>query len=216
MPSVFLVEDDPQTRARLVKAIEANPGFEVVGSAGTVAEGLAWLGRHFADVLLFDLGLPDGSGLDLIRLAARAGRGGILVISVFGDERNVVSAIEAGASGYLLKDASVDSIGESISQLLDGGAPISPGVAKHLLKRFQNRPARREAADTESLTAREHEVLFLLAKGFSYAEAGAMLKVSINTIRSHVKSIYGKLAVNSLPEAIYEADPLRREDRDPG
>ena len=75
MPSVFLVEDDPQTRARLVKAIEANPGFEVVGSAGTVAEGRAWLGRHFADVLLFDLGLPDGSGLDLIRLAARAGRG---------------------------------------------------------------------------------------------------------------------------------------------
>lgn len=213
MPSVFLVEDDPETRARLVTALQANSGFEVVGSAATVAEGKAWLGRHFADVLLFDLGLPDGSGLELIRLAARWGKGAILVISVFGDERNVVAAIEAGASGYLLKDASVDTVGDSIRQLLEGGAPISPGVAKHLLKRFQGRPARPDAAETEALTAREHEVLSCLAKGFSYAETGEMLHVSINTIRSHVKSIYAKLAVNSLPEAIYEADPLRGEGR---
>jgi len=213
MTRVFLVEDDPETRARLIRAIEAIPGFEMAGAAGNVAEGKAWLGRHFADVLLFDLGLPDGSGLDLIRLAARNGRGAIMVISVFGDERNVVAAIEAGASGYLLKDASVDSIGESIRQLLAGGAPISPGVAKHLLKRFQGRGPRADAGETEALTPREHEVLSCLAKGFSYAETGDMLKVSINTIRSHVKSIYAKLAVNSLPEAIYEADPLRGEGR---
>lgn len=213
MTRVFLVEDDPETRARLIRAIEAIPGFEMAGAAGNVAEGKAWLGRHFADVLLFDLGLPDGSGLDLIRLAARNGRGAIMVISVFGDERNVVAAIEAGASGYLLKDASVDSIGESIRQLLAGGAPVSPGVAKHLLKRFQGRAPRADAGETEALTPREHEVLSCLAKGFSYAETGAMLKVSINTIRSHVKSIYAKLAVNSLPEAIYEADPLRGEGR---
>lgn len=215
MTRVFLVEDDPDTRARLTRALEAIDGFEVAGVAGTVAEGKAWLARHFADVLLFDLGLPDGSGLELIRLAARAGRGAILVISVFGDERNVVSALEAGASGYLLKDASVDSIGESIRQLLEGGAPISPGVAKHLLKRFQGRPPRAGGEDAEDLTARENEVLSLLAKGFSYAETGTMLSVSINTIRSHVKSIYAKLSVNSLPEAIYEADPLRGEGRDP-
>jgi DNA-binding NarL/FixJ family response regulator len=207
--SILLVEDDPATRARLARAIERHPKLRLTGEAGSVREGIAELDRGAPDVLLADLGLPDGSGIDLIReVRRRRYSTESMVITVFGDEKHVVAAIEAGASGYLLKDGTSEYVGESILELLDGGSPISPAIARHLLRRFRESPDPTRApdgAEAPSLTDREDEVLSLLVKGFTFPEIGKLLGISAHTVTTHVKHIYEKLEVRSRAEAVYEA-----------
>jgi len=212
---VAVVEDVRETRDKLVRSISANEQLRVSSTASTLAEGMALLSARPADVLLVDLGLPDGSGIDLIRNAAdRYDDMDIMVITVFGDERNVVQAIEAGASGYLLKDGETETIAQSILQLVGGGSPISPGIARYLLKRFQGPATGLPASDSDratpdfSLTKREQEVLNLIAKGFRYDEIAGLLNLSAHTITSHIKNLYKKLAVHSRGEAVYEATRL--------
>ena len=207
--SVLLVEDDDATRAHLAKEIAAHPELRLLGAAASCREARMRLAESEPDVMLVDLGLPDGSGADLIReLSARGARTQSMVITVFGDESHVVAAIEAGATGYLLKDASSDRIGRAILELLAGGSPISPAIARHLLKRFYApvaAPAPGRAADLPGLTEREHEVLALLVKGFTYSEIAELLTISAHTVTTHVRHIYGKLEVRSRGEAVYEA-----------
>ncbi|MGB1110908.1 MAG: LuxR C-terminal-related transcriptional regulator, partial [Gammaproteobacteria bacterium] len=128
-----------------------------------------------------------------------------MVITVFGDEKHVVDALAAGAGGYLLKDDSFTEIGAAIEQLLAGGAPISPAIARHLLKRFQPKP---EPALPERLTNREQEILKSIAKGYTAKEIAELEGVTYYTVTTHVKNIYRKLAVNSRTEAIFEAIQL--------
>ena len=155
--------------------------------------------------MLVDLGLPDGSGLDLIRSAREFSTDIlILVITVFGDESTVVGAIEAGAQGYLLKSEAPADLRESVRQVLSGGAPISPGIASHLLRRFQQvQPSDDQSGP--SFTLRERDVLGLMVKGLPYIEAAEILGVSRNTVAGHVKNIYSKLEVSSRGKAVYEA-----------
>ncbi|MDJ0867901.1 MAG: response regulator transcription factor, partial [Myxococcota bacterium] len=137
-PTVLLVEDDQNTRARLASVIEAHEGLELLAAVGSLGEGRAELERREPDVLLTDLGLPDGDGIELIRALGELGYStSAMVITVFGDEKHVVSAIEAGAMGYLLKDGTADYIGDSILELVGGGSPISPPIARYLLKHFR-------------------------------------------------------------------------------
>jgi len=211
---VLLVEDDPPTRTRLASVIECHPDLAVAGAVGSCREGREALERLDPAVLLTDLGLPDGSGIDLIRLARdRGGRTQSMVITVFGDEAHVVAAIEAGALGYLLKDATPEAIGRSILEMLAGGSPMSPPVARYLLKRFGS-PAATEAAapvtavDASSLPAlseREREVLGYIVKGFTYAEIARIAGLSAHTVATYVRRVYGKLEVHSRGEAVYEA-----------
>jgi DNA-binding NarL/FixJ family response regulator len=207
--SVFLVEDDAATRARLARAVAQDPGLALVGTAGSCAEARTRLADVVPDVLLVDLGLPDGSGVDLIRECKRRVAGTeAMVITVFGDEQHVVAAIEAGASGYVLKDGSNAYIADSIRALVNGGSPISPAIARHLLRRFRApAPPGRAATGEEvpELTEREHQVLDLLVKGFTFHEIGELLAISAHTVTTHVKHIYGKLEVRSRAEAVYEA-----------
>jgi RNA polymerase sigma factor (sigma-70 family) len=205
--SVLVVEDDTNTRAYLVDALSEDVEGYTIGTAASLAQGMQALASHSPDVMLVDLGLPDGTGLDLIRAAGELSEEVLtLVISVFGDETSVISAIEAGAQGYLLKSEAPRDLRETVRQLLAGGAPISPGIASHLLRRFQNRQAESEEANTASgLTPREQDVLELLVKGLTYREAADQLGVSRNTVTSHVKSIYRKLHVRSRGEAVFEA-----------
>lgn len=205
---VLVIEDDAPTRERLADIIRAAEGLELAASVGDCAQARAALAAQPApQVLLVDLGLPDGSGVDLIRESrALDPPPEAMVISVFGDERHVLSAIEAGASGYLLKDSTAEAIGASIHQLLDGGSPISPGIARHLLKRFQQPVAPQpDNEDVPALTPRELEVLLLVTKGFAYAEIASTLGVSVHTVTSHIKHIYRKLEVRSRGEAVFEA-----------
>ena len=207
--TVLLVEDDDATRVRLAHAITVDPGLALVGAASSCAEARKQLALAVPDVLLVDLGLPDGSGIELIRECKRAARPcEAMVITVFGDEPHVVAAIEAGASGYVLKDGTNAYIAESIRALVNGGSPISPAIARHLLRRFHApAPPQTRAAGVEvpELTEREHEVLALLVKGFTFHEIGDLLAISAHTVTTHVKHIYGKLAVRSRAEAVYEA-----------
>lgn len=207
MHTVLLLEDDPVTRERLAAIVTAAPGLTLAAALADRRSALAWLAAHAApDVLLADLQLPDGSGIDVIRqLRQVAPRTEAMVISVFGDEAHVVAAIEAGATGYLLKDASADEITQAIHRLIAGESPISSAIARHLLRRFQPSPAAPPAAGAPPLTPRERQVLQLIAKGLSYQRIAETLAMSPHTVTTHIKQIYRKLEVNSRGEAVFEA-----------
>ncbi|MEW6272542.1 MAG: response regulator transcription factor [Thermodesulfobacteriota bacterium] len=204
---VLLVEDERNTRERFADAIAAHESLALQAAAATCAEARRALDAATPDVLLTDLGLPDGDGVELIREVRRRGLPTqCMVITVFGDEKHVVAAIEAGALGYLLKDGSAEYIARSVLDLVAGGSPISPQIARYFLKRFHALEA--ESADDATkprLTDRENEVLRLIVKGFSYAEAARLTGVAESTITSHVRNIYRKLEVHSRGEAVYEA-----------
>jgi len=204
---VLIVEDDENTRVKLGDAINNSRRYNLVGSHSTIKQAEIGIQNSRPDVVLVDLGLPDGSGVDLIRGVTQDFDDiRILVISVFGDERHVVDAIEAGARGYLLKDGDENQITEAIDQLMDGGAPITPSVAVYLLKRFHQDEKEPMAEMTGPvLTKREQEVLQLIAKGLTYSEVSDLLNVSINTLRVHMKNLFRKLAVHSRSEAVFEA-----------
>lgn len=193
------------------------PQLTLFGEASCCADAHHLLQKGAPDVLLADIGLPDGSGIDIIRESReKYPKMEAMVLTVFGDEENVVAALEAGATGYLLKEHAFEHLGESIIALMRGESAISPKVARFLLKRFSpsvaggsEKPERdkRESSDVH-LTERECEVLALIAKGYSYIEIGESLNLSTNTIRAHIRNIYRKLAVRSRSEAVFEAAQL--------
>jgi DNA-binding NarL/FixJ family response regulator len=160
------------------------------------------------------LGLPDGNGLNVV--AAFSKRAAVIVFTVLGDEESVTEAIERGASGYLLKDAAPDEIVNAIRNVLEGGAPLTPSVAAHLLRKMRKQDEQTSAAPSaasgsaglvglSALTPRERDVLMALARGYSYDEAAHVLHISRHTVGHHVKQIYSKLAVNSRSQAVFEA-----------
>jgi len=210
--NILLVEDNKPTRQHLTRAINNHPQLKVAQACSCLQEGLQALSQQAPDVLVTDLGLPDGSGIELIRAARHLDENiAIMVITVFGDERNVLSAIEAGASSYLLKDGDTDYIADAILKLLNGESPISAAIARQLLKRYQrpNQTTLEPAAIPDPhLTEREVEVLACMAKGYTYNEAADILGMSSHTVTSHIKKIYRKLEVNSRGEAVYEAIQL--------
>jgi DNA-binding NarL/FixJ family response regulator len=204
--SVVVVEDDPGFLAAFTHAIEGAEGLHLAGTAATVSQGRALLERADPDVLLVDLGLPDGNGIELIRACRKAHpRCDVMVTTVFGDEAHVIESIEAGATGYLLKDSSSGEIAEQIRMLHGGGSPISPVIARRLLTRFVPPTASRPGTD---LSARELEVLNLITRGFTFDEISRLLSVSSHTVSTYVKRIYAKLEVGSKTEAVYEARKL--------
>lgn len=202
--TVFVVEDDGPTRARLARAVEADQRLRLAGAAGTAREGIEGLHREAPDVLLVDLGLPDRSGIDVIRAARQlAADTQTMVVTVFGDEKSVVGAIEAGARGYLLKDGSEAEIAGAILELRAGGSPISPQIARHLLRRFQEASPAPQGGP--SLTEREREILDGVVRGFTFPEIASLLSISTHTVTTHVRHIYRKLEVRSRGEAVFEA-----------
>ncbi|MCO4887934.1 response regulator transcription factor [Cupriavidus sp. WGtm5] len=212
---VLIVEDDPLALRRLVQAVDLHAADAAVsGCASTVAEALAWLAQHQPDVLLCDLGLPDGSGIDVIRNAReRYPACECMVVTVFGDDQHVLASIEAGAIGYLLKDETTDRIAASIGELRAGGSPMSPLIARQVVNRLRGAPPEAAARDAGAgagvtLSVRENEILDLISRGYTYAETARYLGLSVHTVQSHIKNIYGKLAVRSRGEAVFEAAKL--------
>ncbi len=206
--TIALVEDDEEARKRLIASILRDPALHLVGEYRNGCEALASLAAGAPNVFLVDLGLPDISGLDVVRrIAAAYPSCNILVVTVFGDEESIIGALEAGARGYLLKGALEHDIAEDIRHLRSGGSPLSPVIARQVLKRLV--PARAVPVDDTLLTARESEILNAIARGFSYAETAALLKISVQTVHTHLKNIYKKLAVHSKTEAVFEANRRR-------
>ena len=194
---VALVEDDPVFRDAMAGAIRGAADMDLVGIAGTRHHGLLMLHGPAADVLLVDLGLPDGSGIDVIAVAQTLWpRCEIMVATTFGDESHVLQSIEAGASGYLLKDSSPARMVEEIRNLRAGGSPISPLIARQVLKRFRGRAERMPPLAVDErvvLSARERQTLEHVTKGFTFDEVAQLLGVSRHTVQTFVRRIYAKL-----------------------
>ncbi len=207
---VFLVEDDYGTLQRMASIVRSQPELSLMGMAETYTDASLWLNNNKVDILLTDLGLPDGNGQQLIEQTRKQHQQAeIMVISRFGDENSVVEAIKAGASGYLLKDGNEAHICESIQDLLKGGSPISPAIARYILDFFQNDEVASsntlEITDTEALlTPKEKIVLQYISRGYSNKEIARSLDISPHTVASHIKRIYRKLQVNSRNEAVFE------------
>ncbi len=219
---VLVVEDDPDTRHFLAGCVLQHTELDLAAALGTAAAATAWLTADPGplDVLLCDLGLPDGHGVDVIAHAMRTHPGcESLVLSVFGDDRSVLSSIEAGALGYIHKDSSWDDIAQTILDMRAGASPISPMIARGVLSRFRHLAALAGSAQLplppgsapapgELLTPRETEVLDKIARGFSYAEISQLQGISVRTVQTHIKNLYRKLAVHSRSEAVFEATRL--------
>jgi len=206
--TIALVEDDDEARRRLVASINSDPSLRLAGEFRTGAEAIAGLAVEVPDVFLDDLGLPDMPGLEIVRhIASQHPSCDILVVTIFGDEESVIGALEAGARGYLLKGALERDIAIDIRQLRNGGSPLSPVIARQVLKRLV--PGRSAQPAGALLTPRESEILNAIARGFSYAESANLLHISVQTVHTHLKNIYRKLAVHSKTEAVYEADRRR-------
>jgi DNA-binding NarL/FixJ family response regulator len=217
---VLIVEDDPQMREFFAASVAGCARLALAGALGSAADACAWLDARApapVDVLLVDLGLPDGSGLDVIRHARRTHpECEPLVISMFGDEDSVLASIEAGALGYIHKDSTPESIADTVLEMKAGASPISPMIARQVLAKFRDLrgparpapappPAATSPDDGARLSPREQEVLEFIARGFSYAEIARLQAVSVHTVQTHIKSLYGKLAVHSKNEAVFEA-----------
>jgi DNA-binding NarL/FixJ family response regulator len=206
---VMIVEDDRATRERFSSAIAGDLRTTLALAVGTGREAIARLPAVKPDVLLVDLGLPDVHGTEVIRFAARElPQCDIMVITMFGDERNVLASMEAGAVGYVLKDCLDPDLVAQVVALRGGSAPMSPGIARMVLKRL--RAAHDAPEPATGITSRETEVLRLLARGYTYAEIAEHLGITRHTVCSHIKNSYRKLAARSAAEAVAK---LARADR---
>lgn len=226
MWQVLIVEDDRRMREFLSESVRKCDELSLIGAVDSQASALEWLHKasHEIDVLLVDLGLPDGSGLEVIRTALKINpKCDALVVSMFGDDKSVLDSIEAGAIGYIQKDAAPDDIATAILDMKAGASPISPMIARRILakcREYQGQDRNTSTRDVAradvdkaapgaiKLSEREREVLDLLTRGFTYTEVARLKSVTVDTIRSHIRHLYTKLAVHSRAEAVFEASRM--------
>ena len=203
---VAIVEDRPDIRDGLVQILNHANGFSCVGDYGTMEAALAALPRLAPppQIVLIDIGLPGMSGLEGIHLLhERHQQWALVVLTVFDDDARIFQALCAGATGYLLKRTPPDRLLDSLREVMAGGSPMSPEVARRVVQLFRKFQTPAKAA--HELTAHEVRILKLLVEGHNYKTAAVELSVSVNTISFHVRSIYSKLQVHSKAEAVAKA-----------
>ena len=204
---ILIIEDRADIAARLRDAVGRTPELYLVGHALTLDQGINMLYDLRPRVVLVDIGLPDGSGIDAVRACLAADWPvDAMVVSIFGDETRVIEAIQAGAKGYILKGSGLDEIGGDILTVLAGGSPISPSIARHLLAAVVD--GRVEAPQQSPLTERETEILRAVARGYKRQEIAEKLGISAGTVGNHITSIYRKLEVGSNMEAVARASKI--------
>ncbi|MFP8779247.1 response regulator [Hydrogenophaga sp. RWCD_12] len=202
---VGIVEDDFEVRARFETAVRLDPRLALVFSVATYRQATEAGASRPVNVLLVDLGLPDRDGREVIGWFARHQPDTIaMVITVFGDEQHVITSFEAGAVGYLLKDLPIEELSQHIIDLHAGGSPISPAVARSVIRRF-SQVHRVTQSDSNLLSPRELEVLRLVEKGLTYDEIAQNLDVTWHTVTGYLRRVYRKLEVNSRSQAVFEA-----------
>lgn len=201
---VAIVDDDRHVREGLAKLINRSPGYRTTGRYGSMEEALEAIPRDPPDVVLMDIGLPAISGIEGVRrLKAQRPVLQILMLTVYGDDAHVFEAICAGACGYLTKDAPPARVMDAIRELCEGGAPMSPEIARKVVQMFQKTALPKDEA--QQLSPREREVLKVLADGHSYKTAADVLSLSLDTVRYHIRHAYEKLHVHSKSEAVLKA-----------
>jgi DNA-binding NarL/FixJ family response regulator len=210
---VAIVEDSREIREGLSILIDSSPGFRCVAACESAEEALIQLPKALPDVALMDIQLPGMSGIECIRiLKTRMPKLQIMMLTVFEDHDRIFQSLAAGASGYLVKKTPPQRILEAIQDLHAGGSPMSNQIARRVVDAFRqpapkpqsSAPVAREA---QHLSAREWEILQHLAQGFLYKEIADSLKISIETVRTHIRNIYEKLHVHSRTEALLKVFP---------
>ncbi len=205
--SVLIVEDSPDTLAWLRGLCAEVYEAEVV-TASSVAEGLAALESHSFDLCLVDLGLPDGSGIELIeQLRNEESQSYIVVATIYDDDKSLFTALQSGANGYILKDDERASVAAFLRGILAKEAPFSSRTLNRIVQHFHDQGEERRAL--VKLTRRETDVLRLIAKGYSVSDASDMLGISKHTAKGYVKEVYAKLGVSSRAEATAMAIKLQ-------
>ena len=199
-----IIEDRRDLREGLTILINGTPGYQCVGSFRSMEEALPLIGRDLPDVALVDIGLPGISGIEGIRQLREVFPGlALLVLSVYDDDEKVFEALCAGACGYLLKHTAPARLLEALKEAINGGAPMSPEVARRVLAIFREiRPP--ERADYQ-LTAHEKRLLKLLIEGHNFKAIAPQLGVTVHTVAFHMQRIYTKLQVHSKSEAVAKA-----------
>lgn len=208
MKQVLIVEDVAETRAWLSAIVTgAFDACEIQGAAG-VGAALECLARGRFDLALIDLGLPDGSGLDVLRAVRAADPDTLCVITtVVGDDAHIVAALSAGAQGYLLKQQPEDLLRLQLTQLESGVPALSPSIARRIMDHF--RMTGPIAGDDDGgLSERERQTLALIGRGLRNAEVAESLGIAESTVASHIKSIYRKLGISNRAEASWHATRL--------
>jgi len=208
---IVLTEDDEPVRNRLATLLRDWEGADLIAECATLAQSMAAIDKLQIDLLITDLKLPDGHGTEAIRrLRAAQPDAEAMVISVLADETTVLDAIEAGASGYLLKDAESIDLIEAINDLMSGRSPISSRIARVLVRRLgmANRDSQPGEQAKNLLTLREMDILWGIAKGFTNAEIAERLGISRQTVPVHIRNIYRKLEASNRAEAVFEASRL--------
>jgi DNA-binding NarL/FixJ family response regulator len=202
---VLLADDQAMVRTGLRMILETDPGIAVVGEAATGEQAVDSTRRLRPDVVLMDVQMPGGDGLQATRaITAEAGQPSrIVILTTFERDEYVFDALQAGASGFLLKNAPPEELLQAVRVVAGGDALLAPSVTRRIIEEFAHRRIRPErSAQLEALTEREREVLTLLARGCSNAELAAELYVSEGTIKTHVSSLLAKLGVRDRVQAV--------------
>ncbi len=198
---VSIVEDDDWIRENLAAQVRQTGGFVCAGTYRTGEEALAQIAREAPDVVLMDIKLPKMSGIECVRrLKELLPATQVLMLTVYEDSDKIFDSLLAGASGYLLKRTPQAEILEAIAEVHRGNSPMSGHIARKIVQYFHQRGS--DDKEIEKLSTREREVLERLAQGIPYKEIADVLSVSIDTVRMHIKGIYGKLHVHSRGEAV--------------
>ncbi|GAA4436144.1 response regulator transcription factor [Ravibacter arvi] len=191
-----IIEDDNEIRSMLEQYFSGQPGFSVLLSASSVeAFFTLWGDGIYLDIILSDIGLPGESGIKGIsRIKKRAPKCQVIMLTVYDDANRVFQALCSGASGYLLKQTPLAKIREAVLSLHEGGAPMSPGIARMVVEYFNPKSSRELS---EKLTPREAQIVSAIEEGLTNKEVAIRLDISLETVKYHIKNIYEKLEVNS-------------------
>ncbi len=201
--NALIVEDNPDTRAWLITCVQtAFPGMQI-DTADTLATALTTVEKVNYDLGVIDLGLPDGSGMDIIRALSRKDYPSYIVVAtIYDDDKNLFTALKSGAKGYILKDQDKDRIVSYLRGIRKNQPALSPASWQRLIEHFNSKG---DALQQANLTARETEVVCLIGKGYSVEDVAKLLHLSVDTIKGYVKNIYSKLAVSNRSELTLEA-----------
>lgn len=202
---VGIVEDDDDIRRTLELIVKGTPGLECVCVCENGNVAVESVPKSNCDVVLMDINMPGISGIDCVRiLKEKSPKTQFMMCTVYEEDEKIFSALRAGASGYIIKKTPPAQLLEAIREIYEGGAPMSPAIARRVVQAFK--PGKSELSDeTISLTEREKEILILLSKGFRYKEIAGQLSISLDTVKRHAHNIYEKMHVQSRTDAINKA-----------